>query len=70
MNYIKKTRPKYDEYYYHIGTHGHVYDKKWYNDVLDVNYYKIGNCYRTIEEAKANSDKWIAFYASDEVLEV
>lgn len=36
----------------------------------DIMYYKVGNCYRTKEEAEANRDKWIAFYASDEVLEV
>jgi hypothetical protein len=35
-----------------------------------VNFYKIGNCYRTKEEAEANRDKWAAFYESDEVLEV
>ncbi len=35
-----------------------------------VNFYKIGNCYKTKEEAEANIDKWISFYASDEVLEV
>lgn len=34
------------------------------------NFYKIGNCYKTREEAEANRDKWVSFYASDEVLEV
>lgn len=35
-----------------------------------MNYYKLGNCYRTKAEAEFNRDKWMAFYASDEVLEV
>ena len=35
-----------------------------------MNYYKLGNCYRTKEEAEANLDKWKAFYESDEVLEL
>ena len=35
-----------------------------------INYYKLGNCYRTKKEAEANREKWKAFYASDEVLEV
>ena len=35
-----------------------------------MNYYKLGNCYRTKEEAESNLDKWTAFYESDEVLEV
>lgn len=30
----------------------------------------VGNCYRTYEEAKKNKDKWVVFYASDEVMEV
>lgn len=60
-------------------------DKFWYIDADKVirsynnfnhyysdhmNYYKLGNCYCTHEEAEANRDKWVAFYASDEVLEV
>ena len=39
-------------------------------DADHVNYYKLGNCYRTKEEAEANISKWAAFYKSDEVLEV
>lgn len=35
-----------------------------------VNCYKIGNCYRTKEEAEKNVAKWAAFYKSDEVLEI
>ena len=42
----------------------------WTDSTDDMNYYKLGNCYRTREEAEANRDKWITFYASDEVLEV
>ena len=40
------------------------------NDFIDRMLYKLGNFYRTAEEAEANRDKWVAFYASDEVLEV
>ena len=32
--------------------------------------YKIGNYYRTREAAEADAEKWVQFYASDEVLEV
>ena len=66
----KPWKPKYDEYYYHVGASGYAYSKKWYNDIIDIPYYKIGNCYRTKEAAEANRDKWMSFYASDEVLEV
>ena len=66
----KPWKPQYDEPYYHVGTQGYVHCERWYNDGLDVLYYKLGNCYRTNKEAEANRDKWIAFYASDEVLEI
>lgn len=42
----------------------------WNGGTDDMNYYKLGNCYRTKAEAESNRDKWMAFYASDEVLEV
>ena len=63
-------KPKYDEHYYYVGNTGYVYSPKWFNDVLDISFYKIGNCYRTKEEAESNRDKWVSFYASDRVLEV
>lgn len=66
----KPWKPQYDESYYHVGTQGCVHCERWYNDALDVLYYKLGNCYRTNKEAEVNRDKWIAFYASDDVLKV
>lgn len=67
----KPWKPKDDEYYYVVDADGSIEVEQWCVDnAIDMNYYKLGNCYRTREEAKANRDKWIAFYASDEVLEV
>lgn len=63
-------KPEFDGLFWTVfqdGTCAHV---NWYDSLDNLNCYKIGNCYRTKEEAKVNRDKWIEFYASDEVLEV
>ena len=59
-----------EESYYSIGVDGTVENGTWLNDFLDYSLYKIGNCYRTIGEARDNISKWGKFYDSDEVLEV
>lgn len=59
-----------DERFYVVTIDGGVMYKYWDDCSSHKNYYKLGNFYRTCEEAEANRDKWIAFYASDEVLEV
>ena len=74
----KPWKPKDDENYWYIDENGEAWSgEAWRNRFDDceyasdhMNYYKLGNCYRTREEAEANRDKWVAFYASDEVLEV
>lgn len=68
----KPWKPEDKEDYFLVDTDGEImkfcrFDS---NDADHINYYKLGNCYRTREEAEANRDKWVAFYASDEVLEV
>lgn len=71
---IKRTpwRPEYGEDIWYVDADGVVARYVNFNseDSDYMNYYKLGNCYRTQAEAEANRDKWIAFYASDEVLEV
>ena len=68
----KPWRPQDGECYYRVDEIGYVYRDRWDSSCLSdhMNYYKIGNCYKTSEEAKVNRDKWLAFYKSDEVLEV
>jgi hypothetical protein len=66
----KPWKPQDDSLYYWVAAKGEVYSDAWTNCVKDINTYKLGNCYRTFQEAKANRDKWIAFYASDGILEV
>lgn len=69
----KPWKPKRGETYWYVEKYGDIWEREWHpcRYMSDhVNRYKIGNCYRTREEAEANRDKWAAFYASDEVLEV
>ena len=62
--------PHYDEEFYMVGCEGHILKKYWDNCTAFKTYYKIGNCYQTREDAVTNKDKWMKFYASDEILEV
>lgn len=66
----KPWKPNYNERYYSIGPGGALEPGTWMNDFLDVALYKLGNCYRTVEDAEANKEKWIEFYNSDKTLEV
>ena len=66
----KPWKPSGGDKYWYISSNGSACYYHWTSDVLDFLFYKVGNCYRTQEEAEANRDKWIAFYASDKVFEV
>lgn len=66
----KPWKPKVDERFYIVTVDGGVMYKYWDDCSSHINYYKLGNFYRTYKEAEVNRDKWIAFYSSDEVLEV
>ena len=61
-------KPSNRSNYYYIDEYGCVDVSWWDGDVYDLNFYKLGNCYPTPQEAEANKDKWITFYTSDEVL--
>ena len=65
----KRWKPSITENYYYIDIDV-IVRKQWARDVIDISLYKLGNCYRTKQEAEENRDKWIAFYSSDEILEV
>lgn len=67
----KPWKPKNAEYFSSVTPEGGIFSDRWRDGAWDhSNLYKIGNCYRTEEEAEANHDKWVKFYASDEILEV
>ena len=74
-NYIikrKPWKPQENKEYWCVDADGTVCEFVFFNsvDADHMNYYKLGNCYRTKEAAEANRDKWIAFYKSDDVLTI
>ena len=66
----KPRKPKMDEFYWIVKPDGEVGYLRWYDSYSDMALYKIGNCYRYKVDADRDRDKWISFYASDEILEV
>ena len=67
----KPWKPENDDMFFVVLRDGSVATKYWDDDcTTHRTYYKIGNCYRHFNEAKDYRDKWVAFYASDEILEV
>lgn len=66
----KPWRPKEDEKYYVVLCDGSIGLRYWEDCTPQLNYYKIGNFYKSKEEAEVNRDKWVSFYASDKTLEV
>lgn len=59
-------KPKNGERYYRIGVNMHdertVWHCVWENDIMDIMRYKLGNCFKTEEEATSNIDaylKWV-----------
>lgn len=66
----KPWKPRYDERYWNVRIDGTVDYYVWEGCEYDICNYKLGNCYRTCEEAEADRNKWVKFYSSDEVLEV
>ena len=49
-------KPKDGENYWTVEEYGLLYDS-WDNDMMDYSYLKLGNCFRTKEEAEANADR-------------
>lgn len=66
----KPWKPKHNDLFWFVDQDGNVTTSYRKNSWYDTMLYKLGNCYRTREEAKENCSKWISFYASNEVLEV
>lgn len=66
----KPWKPIKDETYYYVVEEGLTWEEDWVDDDVDLMRYKLGNCYRTKEEAEANVNKWRAFYASDKQIEI
>lgn len=65
MKLIKKSngckrrvwRPEYNEFYFYISGHSAVGNNIWENDYIDNGCYRIGNCFKTEEDAKFALEK-------------
>jgi hypothetical protein len=68
----KPWKPKYGDYYWSVSANpdNSFCYLKWEGAISDYSNYKLGNCYKTMSEAKENKSKWVSFYASDEVLKI
>lgn len=66
----KPWKPIKDGAYYYVAEDGLTWEEDWVDNDVDLMRYKLGNCYRTKEEAKANVNKWRVFYASDKQIEI
>jgi hypothetical protein len=66
----KPWKPSYGSVYYCVSSNGAVMEEQWYDDFIDKINYKLGNCYKLMSQAETDRDKWVSFYASDDVLEV
>ena len=53
INESIRWKPEMGQTYYHVGGDGRVYDDTWVNDsAVDNGRFEIGNCFKTVEEAK------------------
>lgn len=65
MNLIKKSngskrnlwKPNYGRKYFYINDCGGIMNSEWYDDRIDSEFYKIGNCFKTKEEAELELER-------------
>lgn len=63
-------KPKYGESYWFVRRNGFIEENDWRDYSVDLIFRKIGNCYRSEEDAFKHIEKWVKFYNSDELLDV
>ena len=66
----KPWKPEYGECYHFINEQGLTTWDTWGDSCEDIILYKLGNCYQTREKADKDAARWLAFYKSDDVLEI
>lgn len=49
-------KPNINERYYYVEESG-IFNYGWTNEIFDIMCFKLGNCFKTEEEAKQNIDK-------------
>lgn len=66
----KRWLPRENDIFWHIDAFGNPVLRIWTGHSDHIALYRLGNCYHTEAEAKKDLDKWVNFYASDDVIEV
>lgn len=56
----KRWKPKDGDVYYGVVADGTIKRITWDNDIVDCGYYKLGNCFKTEEEAQKELDRRFA----------
>ena len=49
---LGRWKPEYADKYYYLDSDGDIYDRKWTDDIVGKKKYKIGNVFKTQEEAQ------------------
>lgn len=57
---VRRWKPKDGNVYYGVTGDGIIKTLIWNTDVVDYGYYKIGNCFKTEEEAQKELDRRLA----------
>lgn len=57
---VKRWKPKDGDVYYGVVADGTIKRITWDNDIVDCGYYKMGNCFKTEEEALKELDRRFA----------
>lgn len=53
----KMWKPKYGELFFYISGRGYIFSSMWINSYICNEYYSIGNCFKTKEEAEFALEK-------------
>lgn len=53
----KMWKPKRGELFFYISGRGYIFSSKWINSYICNEYYSIGNCFKTKEEAEFALEK-------------
>jgi len=53
----KMWKPKCGELFFYINDCGGIMNSEWYDDRIDSEFYKIGNCFKTKEEAELELER-------------
>ena len=56
-----RWEPKFREKYYYVDYKFDIIEDFWYNCKIDNNRFKIGNCYKTPEEAEPRRTHYLSF---------